>query len=304
MQAVAYLNGRYLPAGEAAISLTDAGFVLGATVTEQLRTFAGEPFRLDDHLARLARSLRIVDIQPALSLAEIADIARDVAQRNHALLAPNDDLGLSILVTPGPYATFAMADAGPTVCVSTFPLPFRLWAEKYRTGQSLATTSIQQVPAECWPPELKCRSRMHYYLADQQAQRRSRGARALLLDAAGRLTETATANVLLFSASEGLVSPPGPTILPGVSLQVVKELAMAIGIPFSERALTLDDAAAAEEILLTSTPSCLLPATSFNGQPVGRGQPGEMFRQLLDAWSQQVGVDIAEQAVRYQNRSQ
>ena len=67
---VAFLNGRWIPASAATVSVGDAGFVLGVTVAEQVRTFAGKLFRLDDHLARLARSLEIIGLDPGMSLDE------------------------------------------------------------------------------------------------------------------------------------------------------------------------------------------------------------------------------------------
>ncbi len=299
----AYLNGRFLPAATASISPVDAGFVQGATVAEQLRTFAGKLFHLDDHLARLEQSLRIVDVDPLMGRREMAAVAEELAARNHALLEPGDDLGLSIIVTPGPYPAYSeLREARPTVCLHTYPLPFRLWAEKYRTGQALATTPIEQVPAECWPPALKCRSRMHYYLADREASRVEPGARALLLDERGMVTEASTANLLVFTAAEGLVGPPPQLVLQGISLGVVRQLAAAMGIAMVHRDLGPEEIARADEVLLTSTPFCLLPATRLNGVPIGKGVPGPLFERLLAAWGAEVGVDIAEQARRLAKR--
>ncbi|MHC4176946.1 MAG: aminotransferase class IV, partial [Planctomycetota bacterium] len=134
----AFLNGKWVPASEAAIPVGDAGFVLGATVTEQVRTFGGKLFRLEDHLARLERSLRIVGVDPVMSVDRLGQVARDLVARNHRLLAPGDDLGLSIFVTPGAYAAYSPpGPASPTVCLHTYPLPFRLWAEKYGRGEAL-----------------------------------------------------------------------------------------------------------------------------------------------------------------------
>ncbi len=303
----AYLNGRFLPAAAVTISPADAGFVQGAAVAEQLRTFAGKLFHLEDHLDRFEQSLRIVDVDPLMDRRELAAVAEELTARNHALLEPGDDLGLSIFVTPGPYAAYSEADADqgqarPTVCLHTYPLPFRLWAEKYRTGQALATTAIEQVPAQCWPPALKCRSRMHYYLADRQASRVEPGARALLLDRRGLVTEASTANLLVFTAAEGLVGPPPQLILQGISLAVVRRLAAALGVPVVHRDLGPEEVARADEVLLTSTPFCLLPATRLNGISIGKGVPGPLFGRLLAAWSAEVGVDIAGQARRLSGR--
>src|SRR5687767_1819668 len=100
MQPLAYLNGSWIPADQASVKVDDSGFVLGVTVTEQLRTFAGRLFRLEEHLGRLRRSLEMIEVDPPLPLADLAKIATELAERNHALLAAGDDLGLAILVTP------------------------------------------------------------------------------------------------------------------------------------------------------------------------------------------------------------
>jgi branched-subunit amino acid aminotransferase/4-amino-4-deoxychorismate lyase len=301
---LAYLNGQLVPAQAAVIPVTDAGFVQGVTVAEQLRTFGGKLFRLDRHLQRLAHSLEIVGIDPPVPLAELGRIAEDLAARNHRLLDPADDLGLSIFVTPGAYATFdtVAPRSGPTVGIHTYPLPFHLWHDKYAGGQSLVVTDVVQVPSACWPAELKCRSRMHYYLADKKAREIEPGARALLLDQSGQVVEASTANVLIYSAKEGLVSPPREAILPGVSVAVLEELAAAMKIPFVHRRLEPADIAAAGEVMLGSTSPCVWPVTRFSGRPIGDGRCGPVVEALLKKWSQLVGLDIVAQAARFAKR--
>ncbi len=298
-----YLGGRFLPASAARISITDAGFVQGTTVAEQLRTFAGALFHLRDHFARLEHSLKVIGVNPGIGWESLAEIALELVEHNHRLLAEGDDLGLSVFVTPGEYPGYATgAASGPTVCLHTYPLPFRLWAEKYRTGQVLRTTEIRQVPPDCWPPALKCRSRMHYYLADRLAAMAEAGARALLLDHQGWVSEASTANLILYNREEGLVSPPASKVLQGISLAVACELARQLDIPSGHRELTTEDVTSADEAFLTSTPLCLLPVTRVDGRPIGCGAPGDAFRRVLSAWSEMVGVDIVTQAERFANR--
>jgi len=301
---VAYLNGQIVDAQAAVIPATDAGFVLGVTVAEQLRTFGGKLFQLDRHLQRLSHSLEIVGIDPGVPLAELGRGAEEMADRNHRLLDPDDDLGLSIFVTPGPYATFdtVAPRSGPTVGIHTYPLPFHLWHDKYEAGQSLVVTDVMQVPSACWPAELKCRSRMHYFLADKKARQVEPGARALLLDASGQVVEASTANVLIFRANEGLISPPREAILPGVSVAVLAELAAGMKIPFVHRRLDPADIAAAGEVMLCSTSPCVWPVTRFSGQPIGNGRCGPVVKELLKKWSQLVGVEVAAQAARFARR--
>ncbi len=301
---VAYLNGRWIPQRQAAISVVDAGFVQGTTVAEQLRTFGGRLFRLDDHVARLFGSLRVVGVSAGVSADELGELAEAIVARNHRLLAGGDDLGLSIFVTPGLYAGYTgePAPAATTLCLHTYPLPFHLWAEKYTAGQALRTTSVAQVPPQCWPATLKCRSRMHYYLADRQAALAEPGSRALMLDSRGHVNEASTANVLLYHAGEGLLAPSPEQVLRGISQAVVVELAEKNGIATTYCDLTVDHVAAADEVIITSTPFALLPVTRFNGRAVGGGRAGPVFRALLAAFGEAVGIDIAAQAARFAQR--
>jgi branched-chain amino acid aminotransferase len=301
---VAYLNGRWLPAEEAAIPLHDAGFVLGTTVVERLRTFGGKLFRLANHLVRLEHSLAIVGVVPPESIAELAECATELVAHNFALAPAGSDLGVSILVTPGPYGNFnSDSEPRPLVCLHTDALPFRNWYEMYAKGVALATTDVMQTPSACWSPELKCRSRMHYYLADKAAHRAFPGAKALLLNERDEVTETSIANLIALRKGEGLVTPPKRDVLPGITLGVVEELAAELHLPFHYRTLSLDEVRTADEVLLTSTPWCLMPAVTLNGERIGTGQPGPVYHKLLAAFDRATEFNIAEQARDNANRS-
>ncbi len=300
----AWSNGKFVAASAIHVAVTDAGFLLGATVAEQLRTFRGKLFRLEMHLQRLQRSLAIVGIELPITLEQLAGAAEDLAAHNHAALDPDDDLGLTMFVTPGTYGTYlGFGEAAiPQIGMHTFPLPFRFWADKYEAGDKLAITAVRQVPNNCWPAELKVRSRVHYYLADQAARRLFPGARAVLLDQDGQVTESSSANLLIFKQGEGIVSPPPETILPGVSMASVEEIAHSLGLPYVRRTIMPLDLSEADEILLCSTSPCVWPALELDGVPVGEGRPGPVFRQLIAGWNQLVGLDIVAQAGRFADR--
>ncbi|MGC4005381.1 MAG: aminotransferase class IV [Pirellulales bacterium] len=194
----AYFDGRFVPQSAARIAPTDAGFVQGITVSEHLRTFRGKLFRLDEHWLRLRCSLEIVGTRPTETLADLSFAAEQVAKHNHALLTAGDDLGVVVAVTPGSSPAYSrIASDGPNVLIHSYPLPFKNWADGYRAGVRLRIAPQRQVPSSSWPSELKCRSRMHYHLADRWAAAQEPGARALLLDEHGMVNETSTANVLL-----------------------------------------------------------------------------------------------------------
>jgi branched-subunit amino acid aminotransferase/4-amino-4-deoxychorismate lyase len=302
-QPVVYLDGQFVSPDDARMPLEDLGFMLGATVTEQLRSFGGRLFHVEEHLARLGHSLQIVGVADEVDLESLSAAASQLTSANHALLDPADDLSLSIFVTPGLSPALANGrPVRPRVCMHTFPLTFGQWGEKYSAGEQLVVTQVQQVSTACWPPELKCRSRMHYYLADREARERQPGARALLPDAEGHITEATTANVLLYETGIGIIVPPASRVLPGISLAMVRRLAGRRGIAWHERNLTEADVAAADEVMLSSTPFCLLPVTGVDGKPIGHGQPGAVYQALLADWSVEVSLDIAGQARQFSQR--
>lgn len=301
---LAWLDGRPVPRADVAMPLGDAGFVLGATVTEQLRTFHGRLFLPEKHARRLAESLAIVGLQPAASADELMEAATRIAAHNHALAVaatpgvPGPDLGVIVFVTAGDMAAQHEGRGGrPRTVIHTFPLAFAMWADAYDRGVPLRSVAVRQVPEACWPLRIKVRSRMHYFLADREAAAAEPGSRAVLAHDDGRISETSTANIAIVRDGS-IETPPEADALGGVSLACMHELAAAIGIPWRERSLTAADLAGADEILLTSTPSCLVPATRFDGRPVGHGVPGPVSRAILDAWSRLVGLDITAQARR------
>lgn len=298
MSAIAFLNGKIIPANEATIPVTDWGFLQGITLAEQIRTFGHRPFLVDAHLDRLLCGLKMVGWETACSREELTHAISDVVQHNARLIDPQHDLGITVFVTPGLYPIYdPNRDSTPHVGVHTYPLPFQFWQHKYDVGEHLVTVNVRQVPAECWPHELKCRSRMHYYLASREAKSRDPAATAVLLDERGVISETPTANIVAFFEQDGFVSPSRGTILPGISLAFVEELAREQGTSWIDRDLTRDDLARADEIIVTSTPYGLLPVRQFDERRFD--VPGPQAIRLLDAWKQRVGIDLVDQARRF-----
>jgi branched-chain amino acid aminotransferase len=297
-QGEAYFNGRWLPANELSIPIDDLGFTLGVTVVERLRTFNGKPFHVEAHIRRLRRSLEIVGW--SLELADqVQAVIEEFTRRNAASIQPGDDWAIVAFVTPGR----TVAATHPTVCVHGFPLPFANWARQFDEGVAVGVTDVRQTPGNCWPPELKCRSRMHYYLADREAARRSPGARALLLDQAGNVGEASTANIVFYFKNRGLITPRQEGILPGISQAFLFEIADQLGIAHAEEDIPPARLHDADEMFLTSTSVCILPVVKADDRPLGNGTPGPIYRQLLAAWSDRVGLDVAAQARRFATRT-
>ncbi len=296
---VAYLNGRFVPANEAVLPVHDAAIVLGATATDMTRTFRHRPFRLQDHMLRFYAAARYAYLQPPLSMSEAITVATELIERNAALLKPESDLALVQFLSPGPIGLYAgracRAGSGPpTFCMHTFELPFALWRPLLLQGAHVVIPSVRHVPVQCVAPQIKCRSRMHWWLAECEVRLADPNALPICLDLDGNLTESSGANFVLVRDGQ-VLSPQRRSILWGISLDTVVQLCKQLGIPFVTRDLQLYDLVCADEAMLCSTPYCLVPISHVNGQLIGSGQPGPVFQRLISAWSDRVGLDIIGQ---------
>jgi branched-chain amino acid aminotransferase len=294
---LAYRNGRFLPQADAGLTLHDAGFVWGATVTDLCRTFNGRLFRLPDHLRRFRQGCDTARVPLTASDEELTAVAEHLVAHNARLLPPGGDLALVFFATPGPVGYYlgepgGPGDGPPTLGAHTFPLPFARYARLFREGAVLAVPPTRHVPAACIDPRVKQRSRLHWWLAEQEARRIEPVASALLLDLDGRVTETAAANFLLVKDG-AVLSPPRDAVLNGVSLRVTEELCGGLGVPFAERPLPLADCRAADEALLTGTAFCVAGVHRLDGTELA--WPGPVYRRLLAAWGRLVGLDVARQ---------
>jgi len=293
---LAYLHGRLLPQHQAHLTLHDAGFVMGATVTDLCRTFRRRLFRWPDHLARFRQSCRLAAIPLNAGDVELTRLAEELIAHNGALVEAKQELALVLLATPGPIGYYFGEPGGPgdgpaTLAMHTFPLPLGRFARWYREGARLVTPAVR-APTLAVDPRIKQRSRMHWWLAQQHVHAVDAAASALLLDEAGQLTETAAANFLLVRG--GVVyRPPRGTVLEGVSLRVTEELCRERGIGFEERPLTLADCRDGDEALLTGTSFCLAGVSRINDIPLP--WPGPVYQRLLQAWNQLVQIDIVGQ---------
>jgi branched-chain amino acid aminotransferase len=294
---LAYLCGRFLPVGEASLSVADAGLVFAATVTDFCRTFGHRLFRWEDHLARFRRDAGACFIPLLASDEELTVAALHLVEHNAGLLPPGGELALVSFATPGPLGTYAGA-AGqtgpPTVCLHTFPLPFARYRPFFTEGVRLALAGAHGRGAgDLAPPQVKHRGRLHWWRADHLLRQRGLppGTLALLCDDAG-LTETAIGNLLVVRG--GVVhTPPAGHVLEGISLRVVRELCAEVGVGFVEEPLSPADLAGADEAMLCGTAFCLAGVRWFEGQVLP--WPGPLTRRLLAAWSAKVGLDIAGQ---------
>ncbi len=298
---LAYLNGKLIPRQEASLPIHDAGLVFGAAVTDFCRTFHHRLFRWPDHLARFRHDCAECFIPLLPDDNELTAIAGDLVAHNARLIEPRQELALICFATPGPFGFYAGSpgqDGPPSLCMHTAIIPFERYRWFFSGGIALDIAGQHGCARnDLAPPQVKHRSRLHWWRADRIVRDRlaSEGPAsriALLTDQDGNLTETAIGNLLI--VRDGVVLTPAKGVLKSISLRVVEEICGQLRIPFRPReGLRLADCAAASEAMLCGSAFCLAGVRWVARYDVP--WPGPITQRLLAAWSEQVGADIAGQ---------
>ncbi len=288
----AYFAGKFLPATAVAIPFWDRAVTSGAAVSEQLRTWdvPGLGRRLvfaERHWRRFFRGLDRLRIELGLTADDLQTIAERLIAANGGKIPSDQPLGVSFLASPGTLQRWApreVADQGsqPWLLVYTFELPVESQSPEAECV-SLWTTSQPEVPPASLPKDFKHRNRLHYYLAELEAETHQPGARPLLLNARGEVCES-SAGALLAWIDGGWVAPPREEIFASVTLAVIEENAAREGGPLLRRPIRAGEFRGATEVVWGNTPGGLRAVTQIDGQPIGDGKPGPRFRALRDRY--------------------
>tara|TARA_B100001123_G_scaffold222840_1_gene250946 strand:- start:920 stop:1771 length:852 start_codon:yes stop_codon:yes gene_type:complete len=273
----------------------DLGIVLGAAVTDFLRTFHQRPYRMDDHIQRFYRSCKYARIQPPVDLAESISISEHLLKTN-APFHPGQELGLIFYMTAGENSVYAgaagiPANPSPSYVQHTFPMRFDLFRDIFVNGVHCMTPAPRHWPPQCLSSKIKNRNRLHMWIGEQEIRQLDATAMPLYLDVHGNITETGGSNFVIFRDGK-VISPRRNNVLWGISLTVLEEILAQLGVPFIEDDIQTYDVVNADEAWIPTTPYCLGPVVKINGVPIGDGTPGPMWRRIIDHWSGIVDKDI------------
>ena len=284
---VLLLNDRLVPAEQATISALDRGFVYGDGLFETVRTYAGKPFGLTQHLRRLARSARIFRIpfarEPTYWLPRIRRCLRA-----NDLLAADAAVRLTVSRGAGPFGIVPAATLRPTTMLLATPLDPRLPRAQSR-GVGICFFPFRLVAGT-----LPSHKTLHYLPAvlGKMIARRGGAWEAVYLGADDTVLEGTTSNV--FAVEHGrLVTPPLGGILPGVTRHVLTTLARRAGVPLVERRLTRRQLLDADEVLLTASTIEVLPVVRVEHTRIGDGTPGPVTRTLQAHYRRHVTMTLA-----------
>jgi branched-chain amino acid aminotransferase len=279
---VAWLNGEFVPAAEAKVSIFDSGFIGGVSVFDTLACWQGGLFKLRQHRERFERSAHAAMIPLRCAGAELDALIIDTTRRSGLR-----DAYVQAIATRGRRPSPSMPSHEPTLIVYAIPY-LSLWPEeKADSGISLAIPSVRQCPASVVDAKVKNFNRMHTHLAKMEADLAGADD-VVLLDDRGLLTESRGANVFLVRA--GTLYTPQSGILEGITRATVFEIAAESGVPAAERDLTPYDLYTADEAFLCSTAGGIYPIAEVDGRRVGTGSLGELTARLRNRyWGRHVG---------------
>ena len=271
-----FLNGKFLPIEEAMVPVLDRGFIFGDGVYELIPVYSRAPFRMDEHLARLENSLAAVRIKNPYARDKWREILLALDARQ-----PWDDQGVYLQVTRGVAKRDHAFPAGvePTVFIMCNPLvnPPRELVEK----GAAAVSAVDYRWHRC---DIKSISLIGNCLLRQVSA--DAGAVETILFRDGKLTEASASNVFVAKAGKLLSPPKSNLILPGITYDVVVEIAQAVRIPLEFRDVTEAEVRAADEVWLTSSSKEILAVTTLDGRPVGDGKPGPLFRKAYAGYQE------------------
>ena len=273
-----YLNGEWMPIEQARIPVLDRGFIFGDGVYEVIPSYSGHPFRLREHLLRLQSSLDGVRIDNPYAIERWEQLVRDIVARN-----PWEDQGVYLQVTRGVAPRDHAFPKGAKQTVFMMSNPLVTPSQELRERGVAAITVADNRWLRC---DIKSVSLLANCLLRQSAVDAGAAEAVLLRD--GQLTEGSASNIFVVSNGVIVTPPKSNFILPGITYDVVIELAQAQRLPLEVRQVSEAEVRAADELWLTSSTKEVLSISTLDGKPVGHGagagRPGPVAARVYQLY--------------------
>ena len=272
---IVYLNGQTMPIEEAQISVLDRGFLFGDGVYEVIPAYGGHLFRLAEHLKRLQNSLDGIRLQNPLSDQQWTDALNDLINKNNG-----EDQSVYLHVSRGVAAkrdhVFPDEIHATVFMMSNELKP----ANQEELKQGVSAITLDDIRWHAC--HIKATALLANTMLKQQAK--EEGAVEAILIRDGMATEGAASNIFIVKNSILITPPISPLLLPGITRDLVLDLARENNIPSEEREITEDELRDASEIWITSSTKEVVPVVELDGKPVGNGQYGPIWESMIDIY--------------------
>lgn len=276
-QNIVYLNGQYLPVEEATISVMDRGFLFGDGVYEVIPVFGNKLLRLDEHLNRLQNSLNLISLPDPYDNNEWTKIFLNLLEKN-----AGDDRAIYLQISRGVYAKRDL-----TVNTQYPPTVFAMVLQVSPPDIEVVSAGISVITVEDfrWNAcDIKSTSLVANVMLRQQAN--EAGVDDAILIKAGVVTEGTASNVFIVKNDVLITPPTGQQLLPGITRDLVIEIAKNNSILVEEREIFEAELLSADEIWMTSSTREIAPVISLNGEAVSNGVAGSMWKRMMDLYQQ------------------
>ena len=275
---VAYVNGRYVPHGEAAVHIEDRGLQLGDSVYEVCAVQNGRLMDEEEHLDRLERSVREIEIAMPMARGPLKVVFREMVRRNRV----RNGL-LYLQVTRGAVRRDHPIPATaprPTLILTARDIDESVFGPRRANGVAVGTRADER-----WARRDIKTTQLLANLLAKTSVRRDGGYEAWLIDADGFVTEGASTTAWIVDAQGRLRTRSlSHAILPGVTRRVIFEAAAEAQLPVLEELFTPKEASEAREAFISSATG-VMPVVAIDGKPVGQGKPGPVTRRVQELYA-------------------
>jgi branched-chain amino acid aminotransferase len=275
-----YLDGKFVPAEDAAVSVYDHGLLYGDGVFEGIRAYSGRVFRLEEHVERLYDSAKAIMLEIPMTQEEMCDAILETLRKNGLT-----DAYIRPLVTRG------VGDLGldprkcpkPTVIIISQKWE-AMYGDLYEVGLTAITVTVRRNSSAALPPNIKSLNYLNNILAKIEANVKG-GNEAIFLDDVGNVSEGSGDNI--FVVKEGkILTPHTLNNLKGITRKAVIEAALARGYSVEGVHLGIFDLYTADEIFVTGTAAEVAPVTKIDGRVISGGKPGPITRDLIEGFKE------------------
>ncbi|OMH33725.1 aminotransferase class IV [Motiliproteus sp. MSK22-1] len=274
MSGIVYLNGEFVPAEEARVSIFDRGFLFSDSLYEVIPFYHGIGFRLEEHLERLKEGMRVVKMELNLDFAALCS---EVVQRNGG-----GNRAVYLQITRGADTqrrVVCQTPLVPTVVIFSYPIAVALEGNLDLVKGIHAITTEDIRWRHC---EIKTTGLLGNIMAIQQAL--ESGAQEALMVRDGYLTEGSSSNLFVIQDRTIFTPATNELILGGTTRNLLLELASANNIDWQEKNLPASCLHRAEEVWISSSTRGVIPVLQIDGQAVANGQPGPLWRRMAELY--------------------
>lgn len=276
-----YLNGEFGPLSEAKVSVLDRGFIFGDGIYEVVPVYSGKPFRMQQHLDRLSRSLAKLDLQQPHTRAQWEQLVQSLIEKSG-----ESTCMVYLQITRG-VAKRDHAFPDPAVKPTVFGMvaPMARPSAKSRAEGLRVISILDERWLHC---DIKSVSLLGNVLAKQAAV--NAGVDEVIQFRDGNLTEAASCNIWVIKDGKLIAPVKDHLVLEGIRYGLLEELCAEIGIPFELRVVPRAEVESADELLLSSATKEIMPIVNLDGKSVGTGKPGEIYQRLSAAYDARIAA--------------